>query len=778
MLTVNAQRPGIIELANDRIKIVLENREGYYQESYFAKDSEWHLLLESGNRLRPEPALKCDGHPLPVAFTEAKVVTNNERRAIVLLIASHKNHLIVKIIALGADDPFVQIFVAYRAHDTIKLDGLLSTYSFVPDGKKYAEYKPLDFIFTPQLRPELNDVIADHTFRSPALMMQQGSFFAALIPDVDMLAAERMIKTAADVQIETSETPLLSYGFMNWQRRDHVYYVAAEPEPVSIEDKAIFYSHYLFLNAKAEPRRGFQDVVRFHWATCGQDNLAQPQGPQAEPFANYIRKAWDEYLPQIALDGACGATGAEYNGKPITLLRQGRLAWSNQLHPEADNDNWFNAWFQSLRTAYGMYVHGKNTGDAALRQRATNVLNLALSAPQHHGIAPSIFYLDSRSGQWVADHAWGGIANGEYYAMFHNAWTCYWLLQWSELLPERSEEILHYTQAFADFLLAQQQLSGVIPSWYHPETLEPAEALRDENAETAGAALFLAEFYARTKKEKYLVASEKAMRYIFTRIVPERKWFDYETFFSCSRKPFGFFDAYTQQYPQNTLSMQQAAEACCTLYKLTGNASYKEYGISIIDYLCLYQQVWSPPWMSRQLFGGFGVQNTDAEWSDSRQGYFAVTLMNYYDLTGAREYFERGVAALRAMFALFESPDSPRTFENYGHDEDDRPGGVTGIHWGTGSSVVSIHIIQQRYGDAYVNVAGKWGVGIDGCRIANLRIEESAIRFDLLDNVATPRRVKVKLAIPLHANYELTINAKLLGTFSTDELHNGIDVDL
>ena len=38
--------------------------------------------------------------------------------------------------------------------------------------------------------------------------------------------------------------------------------------------------------------------------------------------------------------------------------------------------------------------------------------------------------------------------------------------------------------------------SGVIPSWYAPGTLTPAPELRDENAETAGAALFLAE-YAR-----------------------------------------------------------------------------------------------------------------------------------------------------------------------------------------------------------------------------------------------------------------------------------------
>lgn len=752
---------GAIALANERIKVVIEYRDGYYHESYFAKNSDWHLLLESGNRLRPEPALQSEAALVPLGFTEMRVIADHS----VQLLARQAPYQLVKTITLGANDSFVQVRVAYQSSNAVRLKYLFSTYSFIPAGRKYATYKPLDFIFTPQLRPQPDDVIADHTFRSPALMLQHDRFFAALIPDIELIAPEHTIKTAADVQIEAADTPLLSYGLVSWKRRDHVFYELAEAVPVTQAE----YGYDLFLDADAEPRRGFQEVVRFHWNQYGIKNFLQPQGPQAEPFASYIRKAWQEYLPQIALD-------AEYNGKPVTLLRQGRLAWSNQLHPEADNDNWFNVWFQSLRTAYGMYLHGRNSGDAALMQRAINVLNLALSAPQYHGIAPSIFYLDSRGGHWVADHAWGGIANGEYYSMFHNAWTCYWLLQWLEILPERSNEILRYTQAFADFLLAQQKPSGVMPSWYHPETLEPAEALRDENAETAGAALFLAELYAHTQKEKYLVASEKAMRYIFTRIIPERKWFDYETFFSCSRKPLGFFDAYTQQHPQNTLSMQQAAEACYSLYRTTNNEEYKQQGRTILDYLCLYQQVWSPPWRSRQLFGGFGVQNTDAEWSDSRQGYFAVTLMRYYDLTGEREYFERGVAALRAMFALFEAPNSPRTCENYGHDEDDKPGGVTGIHWGTGSSVVSIHLIQQRYGEAYVNVAGKWGVGIDGCRIANLMIEESAIRFELLDNVATPRRVKIKFAKLSHSNYELAINEKLFGTFSSDELQNGIDV--
>jgi rhamnogalacturonyl hydrolase YesR len=404
------------------------------------------------------------------------------------------------------------------------------------------------------------------------------------------------------------------------------------------------------------------------------------------------------------------------------------------------------------------------------------VLNLALRAPQTKGIAPTIFYMDSTGGHWVADHAWGGIGNGEYLPMFHNAWTCYWLLQWIDFLPQRKAEIIVYTKAFADFLLAHQSQSGVIPSWYHPETLEPANQLKDENAETAGAALFLATFYEKTGEKHYLDAAERCMQYVFTNIFPERKWFDFETFFSCSRKPIGFYDSFTQQHPQNTLSMHQAAEACYELYKLTNKKVYREKGIQITDYLCLFQQVWSPKWLSRELFGGFGVQNTDAEWSDSRQGYFAVTLMKYYELTGRREYFERGVAALRAMFSLFESPTSPRTAENYAHSGFDQPAGVTGIHWGTGSSVVSIHLITQRYGDAYINVKDRWGVGIDGCRIPGVTVNRSTIKINILDNVSTPRKITMKFGHLDKPEYQIEINGKKVGKFSAGELRKGIRV--
>jgi hypothetical protein len=152
--------------------------------------------------------------------------------------------------------------------------------------------------------------------------------------------------------------------------------------------------------------------------------------------------------------------------------------------------------------------------------------------------------------------------------------------------------------------------------------------------------------------------------------------------------------------------------------------------------------------------------------------------MKYYELTGKREYFERGVAALRAMFSLFESPASPRTAENYAHSALDRLAGVTGIHWGTGSSVVSIHQIVAKYGDAYVDVKGRWGVGIDGCRIPNVSVIRSAIRIELLDNVSTTRVISMKFGNLQQPSYTITVNGHPLGKKSRKELAAGINVQI
>jgi hypothetical protein len=760
-------------LDNGLVRVVVTRQEGGFTEQWFGKAGDtWVLVMESGNDMRGAQTAGFREGPLVFRLDEgAGYAAPGDPRIELRAVAG--TDTLLKTIRLEAGGRFGHITVSFRCAAPAAMSSLLSTYSFTPGGREYSAYAPIDFVYTPQLRPEKDEVIADHTFRSPAFILQEGTVAGAIIPALSSIdGKDRPLRSGADLQVEGLRRPLVSFGLMNWQRtKHHVYYFHADTMLSRVPPGAIGYGYYLYVNARAPERKAYREIVRFLWDRYGSRNFLEPAGPQAEPFAAYVRKAWYEFVPSVALDTV-------YEGVPVTLLRQGRLAWSNKLPPAADNDSWFNVWFNALRTAYGMHLYGRQSGDSSLLTRAERVVNLALRAPRAGGLAPTVFYLDSAGGHWVADHAWGGIEDGRLLPMFHNAWTALWMLRWSDRLPARRAELTAYARGIADFFIAHQRPSGVVPSWYDPVTGEPHPVFRDENAETAGASLLLAEYALRTGEPRYRQAAERSIRYVLREIVPERKWFDFETFFSCSRKPVGFYDSVTHQHPQNTLSMQMAADACARLYTLTGDTVMREEGCAILDYLCLYQQVWSPQWLSCPLFGGFGVQNTDGEWSDARQGYFALTLLDYYDLTGRREYFERGVAALRAMFSLFESPASPRTAENYGHGAYDALAGVTGLHWGTGSSVTSVHIAAARYGDAYVSIGGGWGAGIDGCRVTSVAAGPDTVHVTILDNVATRRIIRVTFGTADRRPRTVIANGVTLGRFDSAGLSRGIHVDL
>ena len=760
-----------LSLENGIIKVALVREHGAYREEWFAGGpGHWRLVALSGSESRGPIALGTGGGMTTSPLTSASHPGSGAGGSLVLRGSDHTARL-TETIRLSEGSPFASVSVSMETDAEISLSGLMSTYAFAPDGKDSREFGPVDFVFTPQLRPAPDEVIADHVFRSPAFILQKGGFAAAVVPDLRTIdGKERPILSGGDLNVASEGRPFISFGLMNWKRKkDHVFYAHTDTMLSRVGPGTLAYAFFLYVNASAPPRTAFRDVVRFQWSEYGHANFLGAVSPQSLPFASYIQKAWYEFLPSVALDTV-------YRGVSVTLLRQGRLAWSNHLPPAADNDCWFSIWFNALRTAYGMHLYGDAAGDTLLVQRSERVLNLALLAPRAGGLAPTIFYFDSAGGHWVADHGWGGIDSGKRLPMFHNAYTATWMLAWADLVPARRRAILDYTAGIARFLTAHQRPTGVIPSWFDAASGEPSPVLRDENAETAGAALFLSRYAAATGDTSSRRAAENAMGYIFRSVVPDRKWFDFETFFSCSAKPVGFFDSVTGQYPQNTLSMDMAAEACASLFSLTGKKEYVDRGSVILDYLCLYQQVWSPRWLSRELFGGFGVQNTDAEWSDARQAYFAMTLMEYYALTGRREYFERGVAALRAMFSLFESADSPRTAENYGHSGGDAPAGVTGLHWGTGSAVVSVHLVRALYGDAYVNVRDGWGAGIDGCSIPSVRAGDGIICFAVLDHVGVHRTVHVKFGFTENRTYTVSVNGRDLGPFTGGELERGIDV--
>ena len=137
-------------------------------------------------------------------------------------------------------------------------------------------------------------------------------------------------------------------------------------------------------------------------------------------------------------------------------------------------------------------------------------------------------------------------------------WTGYWLLKWRAAgLPE-SDAILPRCRRLADFFIARQLKDGMIPTRFDESGETQAELSRMLMAETGPTALFLLELYSADRNPRYLDAGLRALRFLEREVIPQRKWFDYETFFSCSPRTISF-DERTQQWPANNLALIPSA---------------------------------------------------------------------------------------------------------------------------------------------------------------------------------------------------------------------------
>ena len=472
-----------------------------------------------------------------------------------------------------------------------------------------------------------------------------------------------------------------------------------------------------------------------------------------------------------------------------------------------------NAWFQDLRQALGMYQYGMSTNNTRLQQQALGSVALALEAPQKEGAFPSIFWLaDDGSQNWADDSGWAGLCREEgsgsppanctgFFHLYDNVWSSYWMLQWMKeqhIPPELVTRIKAFVGRVADFAVSVQQkdslpvrhnnvngvngggdLKGGMPAWFDPSTLAPRPEMRF-NSETAAVAFFLAEAHGVGLKPasgtmSYLAVAEAAMNFVEREIVPSGRWFDFETFVSCSLKSFDLFDNRTNQHPANNLAMIQAGFAELRLFELAGNVSRLESGQRILGRLSLTQAVWSHADLTPVLSGGFTTQNTDTEWSDSRQHLCAVLYLQYYFAVSPRrpEYLERAVAALRSSFAI-------APYENWAHTGGGHNGDIPGalssaVHWGEGSAAASVLFTREQLGDLYV-YSGKnaHGVCVNGCTMTNLTVKDgSSVSFHVVSPFTWTGDFVVVVDGATTA-LEVVLNGKSCGTFGVAELKSGV----
>jgi hypothetical protein len=616
--------------------------------------------------------------------------------------------------------------------------------------------------------PSIGGFNPDAQYKAPLILTQENRRAFGIVPDVLSLSRELIRRCQHSLDLDVPLGPRLSVGFIPARTYFHSVYVHDLDRSWAIPQPLVN-SYYLLVNAAATRGEAFRDAVRLHWEKFGRAQLAAAALEQGGTDAAYQSLGlWDDWRNQVwekesraqwlrvpLKDGSTGGA--------VRTLRWGR----------PDASVYLSAWFNSMRTAVGMAIYAQRRNSPELLDLASATVRLALAAPGPDGAFKCIAVPKGDQVVWAAgDGSGASVKTG--YLGFDMSWTAYWLLKWRAADLPLGDGILTRCRRLAAFLIARQLKDGMIPSRFDESGASQPELSRMLMAETGPSALFLLELYKADHNPRYVEAGLRALDFLEKEVIPQRKWYDFETFFSCSPRVVSF-DARTRQWPANNLALIPSIEAFLSAYRATGKPEYLAKGESLLDYLLLFQQSWTNPALENlsgpsMLLGGFTTQNSDAEWSDARESQAGNVLLDYYRATGKPEYLERGISALRSQFPVAPS-------ENWAHTGYGRKAGVSSFHWGTGSGMAGIELEEEFLHDAAVDIPSGRAVGVNGIDITRFEISGDKITLSMTSPFRWTRGpVVVFRGAESGRQYRIVVDGTDLGNFEGDRLGMGIVV--
>ncbi len=596
------------------------------------------------------------------------------------------------------------------------------------------------FNWAPHLTPGDNNIIPQHVFRAPALIVANGKKMISVIPDLNLIK-KNGIPWWMDMNAPANQ---LQLGLGKSKVTGHVLY-EKEAGMIIPAGKTEIGFYIIVSDKKADienPFRRTTDFLWSKWATVLYQAGEPLRQPDMEPyvkqtyewaFKNWKQAVWQEF--ELA---------GKKVGAPVFIVNTTQSPnYPGEVNEREFRSIWNQAWFNSLRSAQGLYRYAVRTQNDTLKAYALQTKELALAFPQTNGFFKSVIATEMqvveidgkkyhRSRGW--DTRYFGNSNRNPYTWdprqspYHIAdmsFTAYWMLVWYQEL-EKDSRLLQYAKNYADALLNLQDQEGFFPAWLSLDNFTPLEPL-SQSPETSVSVSFLLKIYEETKDPRYLRSAEKAMKAVIEKIIPQGQWEDFETYWSCSRVGsdswVGKKLPRNNMFKQNTFAIYWTAEALLELYNTTRNKEYLRLGQRTLDELLMAQAVWQPPFIAVRSLGGFGVMNADAEWNDSRQSLFAGLILEYGKTLKNELYVQRGIAALRASFTMMYTPLNPQTMkqwqarwpffgerdygfmmENYGHDgvTNDEGLGIgefTIYDWGNGAAAEAYNRILDKYGN-------------------------------------------------------------------------------
>lgn len=600
---------------------------------------------------------------------------------------------LTKTIRLRADSAWIEVEFD-GGLEQAELDYFRSSLTFAPLGQP-------DFVHSPTVKqedhfrsgPARDQVIGDHAFHSPALILQKGSAALALVPRLDLINSAKVLSddargiqrvarnkfsvplepannsmpSALDLNVVSGLTdqPVLSYGFMDFVVSHHIRYQRTNDAAMvrHLHGTRLRFGYDLLITAEATPLRAYQTVSRYLWTRHGHAEFTDASSPQlAMPVVDYVQQVYRTVskpmdpkiqapVPGYAdrgvfLDFELGGVPVGGMVSPLPSLGFGDALWN------------FEFW-NNVRDAAGMYFWGRRLANEELQARARRIINLALRAPQNErGFFPLIFQAKDR--QWRRSSL-GPRPRGGYTIFAHeNVWfsvpamskTAAHLADYYDWC-ERDESILAYLVRYADGLLRLLPEDGALASYFDGQ-MQPVPVLV-RSAQPAASMWFLARIAKLTGRADYLGGARRIATYLEREILPQQRWLDLEPYLSCGQNPLGVTSDTEQGLPvRGNLALIWAAEGYLALHDVTGRAADLAHGEAVADYLAFSQASWRPHYVyTANPFGGCTADNVDtATWLEARQCELVHPFLKYGLRLGRPDLMERGVAAARSGIAL------------------------------------------------------------------------------------------------------------------------------
>jgi hypothetical protein len=603
------------------------------------------------------------------------------------------------------------------------------------------------FHWSPHLTPAEENIIDQHAFRSPALIVASAGRMFALVPDLEIMQPGTSVRWYMDLDAVDN---VLSLGMSESEAAPGLFFVR-RPGAVYPAGR-VSVGFYLFVSSTAEDLQNpWRRPLDFLWRRWGRIlfTSGQPLPPDLEPYVEHTYswafRTWKDSVWQEF------EWGGRRVGAPVFIVNVTQSPnYPGEVSEREFRSVWNQAWFSSLRSASGLFRFARRTVNRELREKALLTKDLALAAPRREGFFDTVIATEMqtleidgkphrRSLGWKTAF-WGNSDRNPVnrpsgqprnpdirlapYHVLDMSWTALWMIRWYDEL-EKDGRLLDFARRYAESLLGIQDQDGYFPAWLEKATLRPLEILK-QSPEAALSATFLFELEKLTGEARYREAALRAVDAVARDILPVGRWEDFETYWSSSS--YGSGDligrkvARNNTYKQCNFSIFWTAEALYRAYKASGEKKYLEWGRRTLDELLMTQASWQPPHMYVPVLGGFGVMNADGEWLDARQSLFAEIILLYGIELGVEEYIQRGLAALRASFVMMYCPENPEvkilwekkypffgpedygfTMENYGHGGATSPEGegmgvFTIYDWGNGAAAEAWNRMRDHFG--------------------------------------------------------------------------------